>query len=264
MKITLYQQDIKWLDPEANYRKIESVLSSQRDSDLLVLPEMCTTGFVTIPGPGEIEYFADVEQRLLDLSRRYQTAICGSFAISLSTQSEDCLKPENNRNRCYFVMPEGEIRYYDKHHLFNIGAENRGYLPGQDQCVVTWRGIRFFLIVCYDLRFPVWSKYTERNSYDILVCVANWPEKRQLAWETLLPARAIENQVYVIGVNRVGADVICGYRGGTCAIHPYGHVLARCPEGEECFCSFTPDMQKLEDFRRKFPSQADSDRFSIL
>ena len=264
MKISLYQQDIRWLDPEANYRKIESVLGMLPDSELLVLPEMCTTGFVTIPNPGDVEYYADVEQRLLELSRSYQTAICGSFAVTLSPKQADTSHRENNRNRCYFVTPEGEIHHYDKHHLFNIGAEDKGYLPGQEQCIVTWRGIRFFLLVCYDLRFPVWSKYAARNAYDMLVCVANWPQKRRLAWDTLLPARAIENQVYAIGVNRVGKDLLCDYDGGTRAIHPYGHVLAECAEGEEGICSFVTDMQKLEDFRRKFPSQADSDRFAIL
>ena len=264
MNISLYQQDIQWLDPEANYRKIETVLSQLPDTDLLVLPEMCNTGFVTVPQAGQTEYFADVEQRLLDLSRRYQTALCGSFAVCLSPRPNDAVNRENNRNRCYFVTPEGELYHYDKHHLFNVGDEGRGYLPGQEQCIVTWRGIRFFLIVCFDLRFPVWSRFTPSNSYDILVCVANWPQRRELAWETLLPARAIENQVYAIGVNRVGRDVICDYKGGTRAIHPYGHILAQCPDGAEGFCTFTPDMQKLEDFRRKFPSQADSDRFSIL
>lgn len=264
MEISLYQQDIKWLDPETNYQKIESVLRTHLETDLLVLPEMCSTGFVTLPKPGEIEYYADVEKCLLDLSSRYQTAICGSFAITLSPVQQDVEHRENNRNRCYFVTPEGEIHYYDKHHLFNIGDENKGYLPGQEQCVVTWRGIRFFLLVCYDLRFPVWSKFTRKKPYDVMICVANWPQKRQLAWETLLPARAIENQVYVIGVNRVGDDVLCGYCGGSRAIHPYGHVIAKCSNDEEVVCTFTPDMKKLEDFRMKFPSQNDSDDFAIL
>ena len=264
MKISLFQQDISWLDREANYRKIEEVLDLHRDTDLLVLPEMCTTGFVTVPRPGDIEFAGDVEQRLLALSRRYQTALCGSFAVTLSADPADTANPANNRNRCYFVTPEGGIFHYDKHHLFNIGVENHGYRQGQEQCIVTWRGIRIFLLVCYDLRFPVWSKYTDGNAYDILVCVANWPLKRRLAWETLLPARAIENQAFVIGVNRVGRDVICDYDGGTRAIHPYGHVLAECADSEEGVCSFEPDMQKLEDFRRKFPSQADSDQFALL
>lgn len=264
MQIALFQQDIHWLAPEANYAKIESVLRAHPDIDLLVLPEMCATGFVTFPKPGEIEYYADVERRLLDLSSRYQTALCGSFAVTLSSSPSGVVNPDNNRNRCYFVTPEGEAYHYDKRHLFTIGGEGKGYAVGQERRVVSWCGIRFLLLVCYDLRFPVWARFTDDDPYDILVCVANWPMKRRLAWDTLLPARAIENQVFVIGVNRVGEDVLCPYDGGTCAIHPYGHILARCNDNEEGVCTFVPDMQKLEDFRAKFPSQADSDRFSIL
>lgn len=256
VRITLFQQDIIWTDPTANYNRIESVLSQCTDTDLLVLPEMCSTGFVTCPRLHPIELQADVEQRLLSLSSRYQKAICGSFAVTLPDGS--------NRNRCYFATPEGQLYFADKHHLFSIGGEHMGYLPGQERVVVEWHGVRFLLLVCYDLRFPVWSRFTDESPYDILVCVANWPQQRRLAWDTLLAARAIENQAYVIGVNRVGQDNICPYDGGTRAIHPYGHIVAQCPDNEESVCSFEPDMQKLGDFRRKFPSSHDADRFALL
>lgn len=260
MLISLFQQNIVWLNPDANYTKIESLLQSHPDTELLVLPEMCSTGFVTNPGIGQIETADAVERRLLSLSSRYGTAICGSFAITLDAKEDSLIV---HRNRCYFVTPEGEIFHSDKHHLFNIGGENRGYTPGQERVIVSWHGIRFLLLVCYDLRFPVWARYTETAPYDIMICVANWPQQRRLAWDTLLPARAIENQVFVIGVNRVGQDNLCPYDGGTRAIHPYGHILAQCPDGEESVCSFIPDMQKLEDFRKKFPSQMDSDIFVL-
>ena len=265
MQITLFQQDIAWLSPSANYSKIEQKLSTLPDTDLLILPEMCTTGFITLPKPGTLEPASSVEQHLLDLSARYQTAICGSFAVSLPADSAS--GPSSrllHRNRCYFVTPEGDIYHYDKHHLFNIGHENLGYVEGHERVIVEWRGIRFLLLVCYDLRFPVWARWTDAAPYDVLICVANWPQQRRLAWDTLLPARAIENQVYVIGVNRVGHDMLCPYDGGARAIHPYGHIVAQCPDGEESLCTFTPDMQKLGDFRQKFPSQLDSDRFAIL
>lgn len=256
MRITLYQQDIAWLDPAANYSKIESVLAGNPETDLLVLPEMCSTGFVTCPRLNDIETVAEVEARLLVLAARYQTALCGSFAVTLPDGT--------NRNRCYFATPDGELHFADKHHLFSIGGEHMGYVPGTDRVVVEWQGVRFLLLVCYDLRFPVWSRLTEDLAYDILVCVANWPQQRRLAWDTLLPARAIENQAFVIGVNRVGKDNICPYDGGTRAIHPYGHILAQCPDGQESVCTFEPDMQKLGDFRRKFPSSRDADRFKLL
>lgn len=272
MKITLYQQDIAWLDPAANYAKIESVLASNPDTDLLVLPEMCATGFVTRPALGQIEAVAEVEHRLLSLASRYGTAICGSFAVTLPESADlPVLEPvkfevpchARNRNRCYFVTPEGEVHYSDKHHLFNIGGENQGYVAGNERRVVEWRGIRFLLLVCYDLRFPVWSRNTESDTYDVMICVANWPQQRRLAWETLLAARAIENQAYVIGVNRVGQDRLCPYDGGTRAVHPYGHIVAQCQDNVEETCSFVPDIEKLEDFRKKFPSHLDCDLFTI-
>lgn len=250
MLITLFQQDIQWLDPSANYQKIEQTLRQSAETDLLVLPEMCNTGFVTRPMTGQIETAEEVEKTLQNLARNYNTAICGSFAVST---------PEGNRNRCYFVTPEGTVHHYDKHHLFTPGKEDLGYAAGEERVIVEWKGIRFMLIVCYDLRFPGWNRNRLDSTYDILICVANWPKARQLAWDTLLRARAIENQAYCIGVNRVGTDTMCDYQGGTCAIHPYGHAVASCKDNQEDICSFSPDMEKLNDYRRKFPSLRDQD-----
>lgn len=257
MRISLFQQDIVWLSSQVNYDRIEQVLASHPDTDLLVLPEMCSTGFVTSPSATDLETPAAVEQQLLSLSNRYNTAICGSFAVALGGS-------EGNRNRAYFVTPEGDVYHYDKYHLFSIGGEAHGYRPGEGQVIVTWRGVRFMLTVCYDLRFPVWNRNTAAHPYDILICVANWPLQRRLAWDTLLAARAIENQAFVIGVNRVGTDIICQYDGGTRAIHPYGHILAQCPDNEESICTFEPDLQKLEEYRIKFPSFKDADPFQML
>lgn len=256
MKITLFQQDIAWLDPEVNYKKIETILQENADTELLVLPEMCNTGFITLPKPEEIEKAEDIEQHLLDLSAKYGTAICGSFA----TSSPNATGQPTHYNRCYFATPEGEIHSYDKRHLFSPGQEDKGYTPGQDRVMIEWRGIRFLLTICYDLRFPTWLRHNEQTPYDILICVANWPAARQLAWDTLLRARAIENQSYCIGVNRVGQDPQCNYQGGTCAIHPYGHTVASCPDHTESLCSFVPDMEKLKEFRRKFPALRDADK----
>lgn len=256
MKITLFQQDIAWLDIDANLRKIEQVLASQPDSDVLILPEMCTTGFVTLPQPGQLPSAAATEQQLQQLAARYGTAICGSFAV---VDDEG-----NNRNRAYFVEPDGKVSFADKRHLFTPGGEGLVYRAGDARTIVEYKGVRFLLLVCYDLRFPVWARYTDENRYDILVYMANWPTQRQLAWQTLLPARAIENQAFVIGVNRVGADNMCPYQGGTCAIHPYGHIIAACSDNQEESVSFEPDLQKLAEFRQKFPVGTDSDRFTLL
>lgn len=263
MVISLFQQDIFWLDPERNFARIERELAEHPETDLMVLPEMCTTGFVTDPQPGTLASAHSIEQRLLSLASRYGTALCGSFAVSLEAEQGGAETSSLHRNRCYFVTPEGEVHHYDKHHLFSFGNEGKGYTPGQQRTVVSWRGIRFCMLICYDLRFPVWARNTRQDTYDVLICVANWPRQRQLAWNTLLPARAIENQAYVIGVNRVGQDDACSYEGGSCAIHPYGHVVAQCQSGEESLCSFEPDMKKLGDFRAKFPSLVDADPFVI-
>lgn len=257
MQITLFQQNIDWLSPKTNFAKIESVLATHTETDLLVMPEMCSTGFVTDPSSDDVEPSAKIEQLLLSLATRYQTALCGSFAVT-----DD--KAVSNYNRFLFVTPEGMIYRYDKHHLFTIGGELQGYEPGIEKPVFEWRGVRFRPLVCYDLRFPVWNRNTPELLYDVLICVANWPQARRLAWDTLLAARAIENQAYVIGVNRVGDDTLCHYDGGSRVIHPYGHIVAQCPDEQEAICTFTPDMKKLESFRQKFPSLKDADRFSIL
>lgn len=255
MEIALFQQDIVWLDQEANYTKIEEQLKSHPSTDLLVMPEMCTTGFVTMPSGGSLPDGATVCERLKALAGRYNTALCGSFAIE---------EEGSYYNRAYFVTPEGRVWSANKRHLFTPGGEGTLYQYGEDRVVAEYMGIRFLLLVCYDLRFPVWSRYTDAQPYDIIVYMANWPTKRQLAWETLLPARAIENQAYVIGVNRVGNDLLCQYSGSTRAIHPYGHAVAQCTDNEECIASFVPDIDKLNEFRTKFPSHVDADRFEIL
>ncbi len=272
MNIALYQQDIVWLDPDANYTKMEDVLRQNPSIDLLVMPEMCTTGFVTQPESCDIESALEVEQRLLRLACQYNTALAGSFAVQVSGTSptSDIVRTADTsqmdgskRNRLYFVTPEGGVYHYDKHHLFTPGQEDKGYQAGDQQTLVEWRGVRFLLAVCYDLRFPVWLRYTDSAPYDILLLVANWPSARQLAWNVLLRARAIENQAYCIGVNRVGHDKMCEYAGGSVAIHPYGHPVASCEEGQEGLCVFSPDMESLASYRHKFPSLTDADRFIL-
>ena len=274
MKITLFQSDTVWKRPQDNYLQIEAQLEAHRDSDLLVMPEMCTTGFVTDPMDGELERSQDVEERLAALSQRFETALCGSFAV----REPGLGGIWHNYNRCLFVTPEGGIWRYDKHHLFNPGGEGTAYTPGTRQVTARWKGVRFALSVCYDLRFPVWLKYhrggerqrpvgpaeiSPAHEYDVLICCANWPIQRQLAWETLIRARAIENQVYVVGVNRVGHDNICPYSGGSKVIHPYGHVISECQDNVVSTCDFEPDPEWLNHFREKFPSLRDSDSFRI-
>ena len=175
-------------------------------------------------------------------------AIAGSIAIN-----------ENGKyyNRFYFVKPDGSVSYYDKKHLFTYGGEHHRFTAGSERRVVEFRGVRILLEICYDLRFPVWSR--NRGDYDMILYVASWPSSRVVAWSALLVARAIENQCYVAGVNRVGNDPACEYNGGSAIINPYGERIACCATGEECEVSATIDMEALEAFRCKFPVLNDRD-----
>lgn len=265
MKITLYQQDIIWRNPSANYEKIEAQLKALPDTDLLIMPEMCTTGFDM--RPGSLESHQRVLAKLQHLAQMYNTALCGSLAVEEGNgmQSIEAAGEETDSrlyNRCYFVTPRDAV-WCDKRHPFRVGGEDRIYEAGQKKVIVEYQGIRFLLLTCYDIRFPVWARYTKQEPYDILLCVANWPEARQLAWDTLLAARAIENQAYVVGVNRVGEDLFGPYLGGSRAIHPYGHPVAECPAHTESTCTFEPDMEQLRSYHQKFPAWADADRFTI-
>ncbi|MBR6142417.1 MAG: nitrilase family protein [Bacteroidaceae bacterium] len=170
------------------------------------------------------------------------------------------------RNRLYFVMPQETVKrtlpqefvnckssnckFYDKHHLFAYGGETKNYTPGNEYVTVEWRGVRFHLCVCYDLRFPLWLR--NRDDYDVLICVASWPAVRLHAWNVLLQARAIENQCYVLGVNRIGKDPYCEYCGGTSVVDFYG-MATSCPDGEASVLTQILDLKRLKAFREKFP-----------
>jgi len=252
MKTVLVQQNISWADPEGNRKHIDELLSGVEDADLVVLPEMFSTGFATDPAgiaenspSGTLEW---MKSKAADLD----AAIAGSVATC-----------EDGKyfNRFHFVMPDGETVSYDKHHLFTYGGEHLTFTPGTDRCIVEWCGVRFLLIVCYDLRFPVWIR--NRSDYDAIICVASWPETRRDAWDTLVRARAIENQCYFLAVNRCGTDPKCVYSGGTAFVDPCGRVLASAPDYEEAVIEGELDMEELEEFRAKFPVLTDSDNFTL-
>ena len=181
------------------------------------------------------------------MAERYDAAVTGSVAVA---------DGERYFNRMYFVRPDGGVEHYDKRHLFAMGGEADHYTAGRRRVVVEWRGVRILLQVCYDLRFPVFAR--SRGDYDMIVYAANWPTPRIAVWDTLLRARAIENQCYVAGVNRAGQDPWCDYCGRTALIDPYGRVAASCGEGEHVVTGDI-DMDRLAVFRRKFPVLDDRD-----
>lgn len=257
MTISLLQTDIAWGDPAVNQMRAEALLRGTAPSDVYVLPEMFSTGFATEP-EGIAEADACSLEWMKKMSRELDAAICGSVATEVvgSATKSYC-------NRFYFVKPDGKYCYYDKRHLFSYGGEHLHYTRGHDRVVIEFRGVRFLLQVCYDLRFPMFSRNGGDCPYDVALYVASWPTSRIKVWNTLLHARAIENQCYVAGVNRIGSDRSCQYSGGTMFIDAYGNTLARCPDDEETSITSNIDIEALRAFRKKFPVLEDADMFHI-
>ena len=252
MRVSILQRDIIWADPASNIRTADEAIDRQRGADLYVLPEMFSTGFamqpdgLAEPNDGETLHWMKCK------ATRCDAAIAGSVAVN-----------DDGRfyNRFYFVQPNGCVDIYDKRHLFTYSGEDKCFTRGNERVIVAFRGIRFLLEVCYDLRFPVWSR--NQKDYDCILYVANWPTSRIAAWRTLLRARAIENQCFVVGVNRVGRDPQCEYCGASVILDPYGNTLAACEANRECEATAQLDMTALVKFRQEFPVLNDADAFLI-
>ena len=250
MKVTILQRDIEWANPALNVQRADEAIKLNPGSDLYVLPEMFTTGFCTNPeGIAETTESESLEW-IKRKSAETGAAIAGSIAVT---------NDGKYYNRFYFVKPDGSVSQYDKKHLFTYGGEHLRFTAGNERVIVEWKGVRILLEICYDLRFPVWAR--NRGDYDMILYVASWPTPRVSAWSSLLVARAIENQCYVAGVNRVGNDPACEYCGGSVIIDPYGKTIVACHMNEECEATAEIDMDKLVAFREKFPVLNDADEF---
>jgi len=251
MKTTIIQHDILWKECEANLSRLEGLIESAGPADLYILPEMFSYGFVTEP-EGVAEPASGMTLKWMkSMASRTGAAICGSIPT---------VQRGRYYNRMHFITPSGVDAVYDKKHLFTYGGEHLRFTPGDHKTVVTYCGVRIFLQVCYDLRFPVFSRNNDSEPYDMAIYVASWPSSRAEAWKALLKARAIENQCYVAGVNRVGDDPSCSYSGDSVLIDPYGNTIAACTPGKECMATGEIDMDILEAFRKKFPVLGDADR----
>ncbi len=248
MQVTILQRDIVWGNPVLNVERADAAIRALPDADLYVLPEMFSTGFCTQPEGMAETNDSDTLHWMQRTASARNCAVAGSIAVQ-----------EDGRfyNRFYFVHPDGRVEHYDKKHLFTYGGEHLHFTAGQERVVVSFRGVRILLEVCYDLRFPIWAR--NRGDYDMILYVASWPVPRIAAWSALLVARAIENQCYVAGVNRVGADPACEYCGASVIIDPYGKTIAACENGQETTATAEIDMEALEAFRRKFPVLEDAD-----
>jgi omega-amidase len=255
LRVTLVQQPLVWGEPGANRERFAALLGSLAGStDLVVLPETFTTGFsMEVERLGE-PALGPTSEWLMDLAQELDAAITGSVITA-----------DGGRyyNRLLWAEPGRKLRHYDKRHLFRMGREHQHFTPGGSAWSTRWRGFSICPLVCYDLRFPVYSRRRAGLDYQLLLYVANWPAPRALAWRTLLKARAIENQAYVVGVNRVGPDGHgIAHAGDSAAIDPLGQPLAELG-AEPALVTVALDAGRLQAFREKFPAHLDADRFTL-
>ena len=252
LSVTLIQCELAWEQPADNRQQIGNIIAGlDKIPDLIVLPEMFTTGFSMNALANAEKPGGATEQWLRELAQRHDCALTGSIAVQAG---------EGVYNRMLFATPEG-VQHYDKRHLFRMAGEHKRYRAGQHRVVVTWRGWRILLQVCYDLRFPVFSR--NREDYDLAVYVANWPAVRREHWRQLLVARAIENLACVVGVNRVGSDARgLDYSGDSLAIAADGNLI-RDMENEKGAARVILSGAALRSYRESFPCQLDADSFQL-
>jgi len=257
LRISLVQAGIFWEDKNRNIEHYGNLLKGlSGKSDLAVLPEMFSTGFSM-----EASHLAETNegttvQTIHSWAKEYQLAVYGSFLA----------KDDSNRifNRGFFIDPDGNEWFYDKRHLFRMGMEQKRFVAGNHRLTVPYKGWNIRLIICYDLRFPVWIR-NRKNEYDVLVCSANWPAVRTNVWQTLLVARALENQCYVCGVNRIGEDgQQIKHQGESVLIDFKGNRMLESVLNEESVITGILRKSPLDDFRKKFPAWMDADEFEII
>jgi predicted amidohydrolase len=254
LNISLVQLDIQWEDMELNFRRIEGLVeANQFAADLILLPEMFNTGFTMHPERRASDATnLSVINWMKALSAQKQATVAGSIAYHGNGKFY---------NRLLVVSPTGLVSHYNKRHLFRMAGEHKVYASGEERVIVKVGEWRVALFVCYDLRFPVWSR--NLNQYDMAIYVANWPHKRQEVWQTLLKARAMENQCFVAGVNRVGKDPSEYYSGYSALIDFRGQVLNKSKNDRESVVNQTIYLNELNEFRMKFPAWMDADGFDI-
>ena len=252
LNITVLQQPLAWMDGAANLRFFDALLADIDGRDLIILPEMFTTGFAMEAAKSSLPE-ADVVSWLQAKASAADAMVAGSAAIQTDKGAV---------NRFYLVEPDGTVQHYDKRHLFRMAGEHEHYLAGDRREVMHWRGWRILPQVCYDLRFPVFSR--NQDDYDLALYVANWPAPRARHWQTLLEARAIENQAYIAGCNRVGSDGNGHqYSGDSRIISPQGEILAAGEPHQPARLDAELSLENLRAYRETFPAWRDADRFSF-
>lgn len=255
LNITLVQSDLQWQAADHNRTVLQAMLEPLAGhSDLIVLPEMFTSAFSMDTGAIAESHQGPTLAWMQAMARQLDAALTGSIAVRENGQQY---------NRLLFVTPDGRVDHYDKRHLFRMLGEDKRYAAGNRRLIVEWRGWRILPLICYDLRFPAWCRYTGQEPYDLMLCVANWPAARDTHWRTLLTARAIENLAWVAGVNRVGRDGNnLDYVGHSTVIDPQGKEILQAGEGTGV-CTTALSMESLTNWRKKFPAWMDADQFKL-
>lgn len=257
LTIAYYQQDIVWENPLANHQRVEAAFANLgQPVDVLVVPETFTTGFsdnmaaMAEAPEGPTYHFA------CRMAKQYDALFVGTWTVKVANAQGRTVV----YNRLHWVRPDGSYGFYDKGHTFRVSSEASQLQRGNQRAVFEWRGWHFKPAVCYDLRFPKWLRNGNPPDYDVLVFCANWPASRAEAWDTLLKARAIENQAYVVGVNRVGEDGVgIPYSGHSAAIDFKGKVMTACPPQSESVTLATLNIDHLQGFRQRWPFYLDAD-----
>lgn len=252
LKVHLVQSRLHWREPEQNRQHLEAMIRSASGADLYVLPETFTTGFLGETSETDEGMDGETLAWMRGLAGELDAAITGSAVVA---------GDDGRVNRLLFARPDGSVEIYDKRHLFAFAGEDQRYVAGHDRVVIEYGGWRICPQICYDLRFPVWCRV--RDDYDLLLFVANWPARRVDAWDALLRARAIENQCYVVAVNRVGEDGNgVQYPGHSAVYGPLGETVSE-PVAEEGVQTATIELESVGNIREKLPFAREADDFQL-
>ncbi len=259
IKVTIIQTNLFWEDKERNIEHFTNLINSNKSrSNIIILPEMFNTGFSMNPEKISEEPLGPTFRWMQKIAGEHEAVVIGSFSVKIDTGFV---------NRAHIVFPDGKLEFYDKRHLFRMGGETNYFEAGNTNTIFEWMGWKFKLLICYDLRFPVWAKNnykSEAYDYDALIYVANWPQVRSEVWKVLLKARAIENQSYVIGVNRIGYDGNgLAHSGNSNFIDPKGNSILGDTSNLEIVKTIELKHDDLSSFREKFTVGLDWDNFEL-
>jgi omega-amidase len=253
MRVSILQSDITWENKFQNFRKYERMISQLDNPDIIILPEMFSTGFTANSESQSEPARGETFEWMIHVAEKSSSGICGSYIVRAG---------DDYFNRWVFVSPSRRSWHYDKRHLFKMNNVENNFTPGEKRLVFKFRGFSICPNICYDLRFPVWSR--NRNDYELLIYSSNWPMARRDVWITLLKARAIENLSFVAGANRIGTDGAgIKYSGDSLIIGPKGEEIASAGKNSECSVTAVLSLTDLKEFRKKFPAHLDADNFTL-